>query len=70
LLRVSASSCGASLQALLAEADVAARFHELAGVLLTPDGVKRTKQIEAAVDRCEAWACVDDLVTIVGTQLR
>jgi hypothetical protein len=43
---------------------------ELADVLLTPQRRKRTKQVEAAVDRCEAWECVDELVTIVGTHLR
>ena len=49
------------------EADVRAKFHELAGVLLTPEG---TKQVEAAVDRCEAWESVDELVAVVGTHLR
>jgi 2-methylcitrate dehydratase PrpD len=49
------------------EEDVRVKFHELAGVLLTPEG---TKQVEAAVDRCETWECVDELVTIIGSHLR
>ena len=49
------------------EADVRAKFHELAGVLLTPEG---TKQLEAAVDRCEDWERVDEIVTIIATHLR
>jgi hypothetical protein len=49
------------------EADVRVEFHELAGVLLTPQG---TMQVEAAMDRCDTWECVDELVTIIGSHLR
>jgi len=40
------------------EAEIHAKFRELAGVVLTPEGVSR---VEAAVERCEDWQSVDEL---------
>jgi 2-methylcitrate dehydratase PrpD len=41
-----------------AESEIREKFHELAGVVLTPEGVSR---VENAVDRCEAWDSLDKL---------
>jgi 2-methylcitrate dehydratase PrpD len=45
-----------------AESEIRAKFHELAGTALTPEGVK---QVEAAVDRCEEWKSVRELVALM-----
>ncbi len=45
-----------------AESEIRAKFHELAGEVLTPDGCKR---VEAAIDRCEEWKSVGDLVALM-----
>jgi len=42
-----------------AESEIRAKFHELAGEVLTAEGSKR---VEAAVDRCEQWKSVGELV--------
>jgi 2-methylcitrate dehydratase PrpD len=44
------------------EAEIREKFRELAGVVLTPEGVSR---VEQAVDRCEAWKGVDDLTELL-----
>ncbi|HEY0185456.1 MAG TPA: MmgE/PrpD family protein, partial [Rhodopila sp.] len=44
------------------EAEIRAKFHELAGEVLTPAG---TGAIEAAVDSCETWTSVGDLVALL-----
>ena len=41
-----------------AESEIRDKFHELAGVVLTPEGVSR---VECAVDCCEAWKSVEEL---------
>jgi 2-methylcitrate dehydratase PrpD len=41
-----------------AEEELRAKFRQLAGVVLTPEGVER---VEAAVDRCEEWQSVGEL---------
>src|SRR6516225_4741442 len=40
------------------ETELRAKFRELAGVVLTPEGVSR---VEDAVDRCEDWESIDAL---------
>src|SRR5712671_1073003 len=45
-----------------AEAEIRGKFHELAGVVLIPEGVSR---VEDAVDRCEHWKSVDDLIELL-----
>jgi 2-methylcitrate dehydratase PrpD len=42
-----------------AESEIRAKFHELAGHVLTPDG---TARIEMLVDRCESWNSVPDFI--------
>jgi 2-methylcitrate dehydratase PrpD len=44
------------------ESEIRGKFHELAGTVLTPDGVAR---VEAAVDRCEQWKNVDALTGLL-----
>jgi 2-methylcitrate dehydratase PrpD len=44
------------------EAEIGAKFRELAGVVLTPEGVAR---VEDAVDRCEDWPSVDVLTELL-----
>ncbi len=44
------------------EAEIRAKFHELAGVVLTPEGAAR---VEAAVDRCEDWQSVSELTELL-----
>src|ERR1700722_2289508 len=43
------------------------KFAELAGTVLTPEGVTR---VEQAVDRCEYWASVDDLMSLLRQHSR
>jgi 2-methylcitrate dehydratase PrpD len=45
-----------------AEDELRAKFRELAGVVLTPEGVER---VEAAVDRCEEWQGVNELIDLL-----
>jgi 2-methylcitrate dehydratase PrpD len=42
-----------------AESEIRDKFHELAGVVLTPEG---TSRVERAVECCEHWKSVDDLI--------
>src|SRR6516165_1134537 len=44
------------------EAEIRAKFRELAGVVLTPEGVS---QVEAAVERCEDWKSIDELTGLL-----
>lgn len=50
-----------------AEAEIRAKFHELAGEVLTPEGCRK---VEAAVDRCEEWKSVSELVELMRTHTR
>jgi 2-methylcitrate dehydratase PrpD len=45
-----------------AEAEIRAKFRELAGEVLTQEGVAA---VETAVDSCERWESVQDLVTLL-----
>jgi 2-methylcitrate dehydratase PrpD len=45
-----------------AESEIREKFHELAGVVLTQEG---TKHVEHAVDCCEHWKSVDDLIELL-----
>jgi 2-methylcitrate dehydratase PrpD len=45
-----------------AEAEIREKFRELAGVVLTPEGVSR---VEATVDRCEDWQSLDELTELL-----
>jgi len=45
-----------------AESEIREKFHELAGVVMTPEGVSR---VEDAVDRCEVWESVDELTELL-----
>lgn len=45
-----------------AEAEIRGKFHELAGTVLTPEGVAA---VEAAVDRAEQWAGVGELTALL-----
>ncbi len=45
-----------------AEAEIRAKFHELAGVVLTPEGASR---VEDAVDRCDIWQSVEELTQLL-----
>ncbi len=47
-----------------AESEIRAKFHELAGTSLTAEGSER---VEAAVDRCEEWRSVRELVALMRT---
>jgi 2-methylcitrate dehydratase PrpD len=44
------------------EAEIRGKFHELAGVVLTPEGVSL---VEDAVDRCEDWESVGELTALL-----
>ena len=68
--REATASCQNSRRdTLLADPEVQVRekFHELAGTVLTPEGVAKA---EAAVDRSEAWASVDDLLSVLRRYAR
>ena len=45
-----------------AETEIRGKFHELAGVALTRDGVTK---VEEAVGRCEQWRSLDDLTELL-----
>src|SRR5216684_3862996 len=45
-----------------AESEIHEKFHELAGVLLTQEGARH---VEHAVDCCEHWNSVDDLIELL-----
>jgi 2-methylcitrate dehydratase PrpD len=45
-----------------AEEELRVKFRQLAGVVLTPEGVQR---VEAAVDRCEEWPSVGELTELL-----
>jgi 2-methylcitrate dehydratase PrpD len=45
-----------------AESEIREKFHELAGAALTEEG---TRHVEHAVDRCEHWKSVDDLIELL-----
>jgi hypothetical protein len=42
--------------------EIRAKFRQLAGTVLTPDGAAA---VEAAVDRCEAWDSVAELPALL-----
>ena len=44
-----------------AESELREKFRELAGAVLTAEGVA---QVEQAVDRCERWDSVDELLAL------
>ena len=44
------------------EAEIRAKFRELAGIVLTPEGVSR---VETAIERCEDWESVDALTELM-----
>jgi 2-methylcitrate dehydratase PrpD len=44
------------------ESELRAKFHELAGTVLTPDGVAH---VEEAVGRCEQWKSVQELTDLM-----
>jgi 2-methylcitrate dehydratase PrpD len=45
-----------------AEAEIRAKFHQLAGVVLTSEGASR---VEEAVDRCEDWHSLEELTDVL-----
>jgi 2-methylcitrate dehydratase PrpD len=45
-----------------AESELRAKFRELAGVVLTPEGAA---EVERAVDRCEDWQTLDELTELL-----
>jgi 2-methylcitrate dehydratase PrpD len=45
-----------------AETEIRAKFRELAGVVLTPEGVSR---VQDSVDRCENWQSVGELIELL-----
>jgi 2-methylcitrate dehydratase PrpD len=45
-----------------AESEIRAKFQELAGVVLTQQGVA---EVEEAVDRCQEWGSVGDLIALL-----
>jgi 2-methylcitrate dehydratase PrpD len=45
-----------------AEAEIRAKFHQLACVVLTSEGASR---VEEAVDRCEEWRSLDELIELL-----
>ena len=45
-----------------AEAEIRAKFRELAGVVLTPEGVSR---VEDAVEYSEGWESVEELTRLL-----
>jgi 2-methylcitrate dehydratase PrpD len=50
-----------------AESEIREKFHELAGVVLTQEGVRK---VEDAVDRCEQWKSVDELTELLRRDAR
>ena len=50
-----------------AESEIRAKFHELAGEVLTADGCKK---VEAAVERCDEWKSVGELVDLMRANSR
>jgi 2-methylcitrate dehydratase PrpD len=44
------------------ESELRGKFRELAGLVLTPEGVK---EVEQAVDRCEQWQSVRELTDLM-----
>jgi 2-methylcitrate dehydratase PrpD len=44
-----------------AETEIRTKFHELAGEVLSPEGATA---VEAAIDRCDTWNSVSELVTL------
>lgn len=44
------------------EAEIRGKFHELAGIVLTPQGVR---EVEQSVDRAEEWTSLDDLTRLL-----
>jgi 2-methylcitrate dehydratase PrpD len=45
-----------------AESEIREKFHELAGVALTQEGVTKVEQV---VDRCEHWKSLHDLTELL-----
>jgi 2-methylcitrate dehydratase PrpD len=45
-----------------AESEIRGKFHELAGTVLSPEGVA---QVESAIDRCEHWKSVEELTELL-----
>jgi hypothetical protein len=45
-----------------AEAEIRDKFRELAGTVLTPEGITA---VERAVDRCDDWRSVDELTALL-----
>jgi 2-methylcitrate dehydratase PrpD len=45
-----------------AESEIRGKFHELAGTVLSPEGVT---QVESAIDRCEHWKSVEELTELL-----
>jgi 2-methylcitrate dehydratase PrpD len=63
--RQSTHSCDShrgDFQRPFAESELREKFRELAGTVLTPDGVAR---VESAVDSCEDWTGLDDLTELL-----
>jgi 2-methylcitrate dehydratase PrpD len=63
--RSSTHSCEShrgDFQRPFAEGEIREKFHELAGLALTPEGVAR---IEEAVDRCEEWVSMRELTALL-----
>jgi 2-methylcitrate dehydratase PrpD len=50
-----------------AESEIRAKFYELAGEVLTAEGCKK---VEAAIDRCEQWKSVGELVELMRAHAR
>jgi len=50
-----------------AEAEIRGKFHKLAGIGLSPDGVT---MVEDAIDRCEAWKSLDELTALLRRHSR
>ena len=45
-----------------AEWEIHGKFHELAGTVLSPEGVT---EVESAIDRCEHWKSVEELTELL-----
>jgi 2-methylcitrate dehydratase PrpD len=45
-----------------AESEIRGKFHELAGTVLSPEGVT---EVESAIDRCEHWKSVEELTELL-----
>jgi len=50
-----------------AEAEIRGKFHKLAGIVLSPDGVT---MVEDAIDRCEDWKSLDELTALLRRHSR